>query len=638
MGYESYGIPLNIFKIKLPPVVKRTYYFNQTTQPEIFASNLSRVNNIHFSYSNDLVWVDTPLVQVQILPLEASKYEIDKKEIIENDDRLFTKVFDAYIGKLFQDNGYLKVYSKNIFVNPRPVGSIANGEVSYYLMYLIRTLKLDEKWYLLVAPKLKFLSAKPTVESNLQSVLAFNFKTGKSFRVIEADKNQLKIFVNENIVSVKDLPAYYYSYTSTDAEKYGFLQEIIKIQKEVLPEQLKKLSTLQFLKDAIEISSQTQMANENIIQNFYEIQLKDGTSDRLNDIFKLHPIKTEGSIKIAFFFKSKEQYMKLKQTLTTLFHPNGIFTKAFKNLGIKKLSFLKNPANGSYFFTYDESTFTPSMPFKTNEKVVAIIFLEKFYGNIVPIIRNFPRNFILMPVLEKTILESKAYTINSFAYKIVNFTNERNIMYYLKIEPGTVFVGIDIAHSAMQDSSDIIFSSVDFLGKVLRVAVRKNAKLTEKADERFIESEIIKTIETYKIKYNREPKRIIIFRDGMFLEEISEIEETLKARIEEYALVEIKKNSMYNSHYNLQDKIIKLNETNYIYFPKTYQSQKSVEIKIVKNATKLKNNDIAKQTYLSTLLHHPSPYMTLKLPYPLYINDKISKVGGEWRFYVPYFI
>jgi len=45
---------------------------------------------------------------------------------------------------------------------------------------------------------------------------------------------------------------------------------------------------------------------------------------------------------------------------------------------------------------------------------------------------------------------------------------------------------------------------------------------------------------------------------------------------------------------------------------------------------------IAKTTYLSTKLYHPTPYASLKLPYPLYITDKVGKLPIAWKIYIPY--
>ncbi|WP_448374521.1 protein argonaute [Fervidobacterium sp.] len=637
----NYPFPMNIFKLRVPTRVKRIYYYNPNTKAELFAENLSRVNHLHFFSSNDLVWVELPDMKINIFPLEVAKYELDKKELIENDERLFIKTINSYITKLFLENGYIQFYKKNEFVYPIPAGNILNGQINYHNTYSIRTVKLNDEWYLVILPGFKFFSSTPAINSKARGSLTFNMKTGKTFQVTEIDNDHLKIIVNSNVVEIRDLEAYYFTYTSTDAEGLGIFSEMQKIHKEKLPEELKKLDNLLFLDTVVQLNSRYLARNETIFQNFYFFQFKEGDSNKVNDVFKLHPLHTEEKISFALYFKSKEHAKELRDNVQVLFHPNGTMTKALLNLGIRNIEFLKNPKDGSNVFTYDERTFQPNIvPDISNGKknVVALIFLERFYGNILPIIKNFPQNMILMPVLNKTIIDGKVYTINSFAYKIVNFLSDKTLMYYLKVEPGTLFIGIDLAQDVSRQYSDVISSSVDYLGKVLRIAVRKNLPLTEKADVKFIEDEIGKTIEKFHAKFGMPSKRVILFRDGKFIEEPETIEEILKARVKEYALIEIKKDTLYNSHYNLQDKVVKLSDNVYIYFPKSYLKQKGVEVNIYKNETSQKNDEIAKLTYLSTLLHHPSPYMTIRLPYPLYINDKIGKVGGEWKFYIPYFI
>lgn len=638
---NTYSIPMNLFKLKVPQRVKRLYYYNPNTRPELFAENLSRVNNFRFVPSNDLVWVEVPDVNITILPVEVSKYELDKKEIIEGDEWLFAKTVNAYISKLFIENGYIKVYKRNEFIYPSAAGSLLNQQINYHITYAFRTVKLGNEWYLVILPGFKFFSSTPAVNSKATGSLVFNVKSGKTFQVLEVNSSKLSILYNNNIVEVRDLEAYYFAYTSTDAEKLGILSEMQKLYKEKLQEEIKKLDSLYFLNGVVEAGVRYTAKSNNVFQDFYTFQFKTGVSNKVNDIFKLHPLRTEEHVTFALFFKSLQHADQLKDKIRTLFHPNGYMTKALTNLGIKSIQFLRNPKDGSHVFTYNESNFTPDVvPDIPNgsKNVVALIFLERFYGNIVPIINNFPRNMILIPVLNKTIVESKVYTINSLAYKIVNFLNEDTMMYYLKIEPGTLFVGVDLSHDITESYSDAIFSAVDFLGKVLRIAVKKGMRLTEKADMKFVEEQVQKSIEKYHLKFGSYPKRLIFFRDGRFIESVNKFEDMLSSKVNEYALIEVKKDTLYNSHYNVQDKVIKLSENVYVYFPKSYLRQKGIELNIFTNHTTLSNDEIARLTYLSTLLHHPSPYMNIKLPYPLYINDKISKVGGEWKFYIPYFL
>ncbi|HBT26753.1 MAG TPA: hypothetical protein DEA58_08775, partial [Pseudothermotoga sp.] len=66
---------LNLFEITVPPKVKRLYYYNPETQPEIFAKNMTRINNIRFVHSTDLVWVELPYLQAQVLPEQSSVYK-----------------------------------------------------------------------------------------------------------------------------------------------------------------------------------------------------------------------------------------------------------------------------------------------------------------------------------------------------------------------------------------------------------------------------------------------------------------------------------------------------------------------------------------------------------------------------------
>lgn len=632
---------LNLFPLNISQKVKRIYFYNQNSEPDTFSRNLSRVNHISFITSKDLVWVELPDLNVQLFPIELEKYKI-KEETIENDATLFEKTFYRYIAKLFSENGYIKLSKKNVFIQDSPTPLTSNKEISYYLAYVVKLYNLNSQYYLSIMPKYVFLSTKPVINSTTKTSFVFNKLSGRTFAYISSTDDSLTVSINNQQLTVKLPENYYFNFTSQDAEKYGFSKEIHKIYKEKLPEEIKNTKhSLHFLNTVIDLEKQYKTKPQQIISGINEYQFKDGISTKASDIFKMHPIKNDESIKIALFLSSENQLQELKPTLKELFiGQDGLFIKALKSLNFKKIEFLQNQKTNSSIFFYNPKTFEPreKEQIKTiKEKIYAIIILDYFYGNIVPMIKEFPPNFILLPILKENILKKQIFTINSFAYKILNFT-EKSLPYYIKISPNTLFVGIDLSHDLIERKTSFTISAIDSIGKPIYVSARRNLPLNEKFNVEIFQEEIPKILTRYELKYKRKPERIIIIRDGTYKEQIEDIEEIIKNFSNKYAIVEINKNSTINSFNNLQELLIKLNENTSVYFPKTYHNQTSVEINIIRNHTDITNEELMRTIYKTTIIYHPTPYMTLKLPYPLYITDKIGRLGGEWKFYVPYFI
>lgn len=634
---------LNMFPIKLPIKTKRLYFYNSETNPELFAKNLSRVNKIRFFSSNDLVWVELPMIDTKLVPFEINKYKIDQEEVIENDESLFVKTIYSYISKIFLENGYLKVFRKNIYISPEPLGVFkSNGEIAYYLSYTIKIEKIKDRHHLTILPKFAFLSKNPVTSSNVKTSFVFNKISGKTFPVLSISDDELKILVNNQEITVKNPDNYHYNFSSQEAEKFGILKEIHTLYKEKSFELIKNIPfQLSFLKDVIDFSSQYRVTKEEIISEKITYKFNQGTSEKLSEIFKLGPIKNGRDIKFTFFFSSEGQLKELLPVLKEILNPTtGMFIKALKNLGFSKIEFIKNPKTNSSVFYYEKESLEPldkEIINNIKDRIYAIIILDEYHGNITPLIKNFPQNFILLPVLKKNIINKQIFVINSFAYKALNFTPE-TIPYYVDIEPGTLIIGIDFSNDTINKTSKMIISAVDFIGKVIYIGVRKKLTLDEKIDPDIFSDELLKILNRYRINYKDNPKRIIFIRDGSFRENINDIEETFESQKLKYAFAEIIKDSTINSAQNLQGKLIKLSNEMYTYFPVTYHNQSSILMRIVLNKTDYTNEKIAETIHKSTSLYSPTPYMRLKLPYTLYINDKIGIMGGEWKFYIPYFI
>lgn len=634
---------LNLFPVKINTKVRRAYFYNPGADPEIFAKNLTRVNHIRFQPSKDLVWLETPDISIQLLPFEVYKYKLDKEEVIDGDERLFAKTLYAYIGKLFVENGYSRLHGKNEYIRLNPLFQLSsNQHISCHLSYTVKLYKLNDQHYICLKPKFSFLSSQPALKSQVKGAYVLNLTSGKKFPYLGAHEESITIQANGNEVSVKYPDSYFFNFSTVEAEKLGFLKEVHKIYKDKLKERYNHInSDLSFLKTVVDFGKPYKTQSTQIINSLNEFQFRDGVASKASEIFKLGPIKNENrELKLAVFFSSKDQLKELAPTLKLIFSKDKLLMKALKQLNYTKVSFVPNPVTKKPYFLYDPERLEPlnrAELEKLGEKIYALVILDKYYGNLVPLIANFPSNFILMPILKENILQKQVYVLNSFAYKMLNFTEEA-MPYYVKLPPHTLFIGIDLTHDIVSRKSALIISAVDYIGKPIYVGAKRNLELSEKFDVSSITEHLQRIVHKYEKKFGKPPARVIILRDGTWQEDIKDIASGVRTFIPKLALVEILKNSAINTPLNLQEFVIKLTPDSCVYFPKTYHNQNGVEIRIRLNETDLDNEKLMLTTYKTTVLYHPTPYTTLKLPYPLYITDKVGLVGGEWKLYIPYFV
>ncbi len=230
------------------------------------------------------------------------------------------------------------------------------------------------------------------------------------------------------------------------------------------------------------------------------------------------------------------------------------------------------------------------------------------------------------------------YIIKSYAYKIANFIsgNIPFIVSGMKEHESSLFIGLDISHDFFGRLSSFAISAVDFSGKIIYLKKYKNLELNEKIDVDIFEKEYINSINAYKDKNGESPKEVFILRDGRFIENIDIIKNITGAGDNKYVLIEVNKNSNINSNEDLKDKMMKLDENEYLYFPKTFLNQKGVEVTIKENKTEHKNDKIAFIVMMLTKMYYGSPYTGIRLPYPIHIADKTALTDFEWRLYIPY--
>lgn len=249
-----------------------------------------------------------------------------------------------------------------------------------------------------------------------------------------------------------------------------------------------------------------------------------------------------------------------------------------------------------------------------------------------------PKNLIVLPVLKPKIASDKAYILKSFAYKIINFSQDAQPYELVGLSKSALYMGFDVSHEHQKRQSHYAFSAVDSASQILYLNQVQELPLNERIDLQTLQQDIVRSINAYQTKYKEAPKRILLMRDGLFLEDKDLLKNHLELLDIEYAVVEINKNSEINSESNLKSFLIQLEPARFIYFSQTYNLQKAVEINIVFNKTAFTNEQLAKEIYLTTRLYHPTPYTNLKLPYPLHVTDKVALYKKEWKLYVPYFV
>ncbi|GAB6190129.1 hypothetical protein JCM30566_18720 [Marinitoga arctica] len=637
---------LNLYEIKIPYKVKRLYYFNKENDPKEFSKNLSRVNNIRFNDSNDLVWLEIPDVDFKIIPQQAEKYKIEKNEIIEEkeDPNLFVKSIYKYIKKKFLDNNfYYKKGNNFISINDKfPLDS--NENINAHTTYKVNIHKINDKYYISILPKFTFLSDKTALNSPIKSSYLFNIKSGKSFPYISGLNGVLKIDLGKNGIKEVSFPEnYYFNFNSKEAEKYGFSKEIHKIYKEKLLSGYKKIrQNLYFLEDIIDVNNNYNLSIDKKIFVNIEYEFKKGRSRNVKDVFKYSFYKNEQTINIAFFFSSKKQIYEIQRSLKILFqNKNSIFYQTMQELGFSKVIFLKDQKTNSSVFMYNPETFeiTNRDFFENIEgNVMAIIFLDKYLGNIEPLIQKFPKKLILQPILKEKIEKIQPYIIKSYVYKMGNFISECQpyVIKNLKEKSNTIYIGLDLSHDTYLKKSNLAICAVDNLGNILYLNKHKDLELNEKMNLDIFEKEYIQVLNKYKEKYKNYPENIILLRDGRYLENIEIMKNILNIENIKYSLIEVNKSVNINSYDDLKEWIIKLSENNFIYYPKTYLNQKGVEIKIIENNTDYNNEKILEQVYSLTRVVHPTPYANYRLPYPLHVVNKVALTDLEWKLYIPY--
>ncbi|BBE31743.1 hypothetical protein OSSY52_18840 [Tepiditoga spiralis] len=640
---------LNLFKIIIPKEVKRIYFYKKEISPEIFAKNLKRVNNIKFTYSNDLIWVELPNIKLEIKPKEVMQYKIEKEEVltVQKDEKLFLKMIYSYVQKLFLDNEF---YHKNgnEYISLKDKFELkSNKNIMCHKAYKVKIYKIDDEYYLSINPKFVFLSKLNALESQEKGVYLFNTKSGKTFPYISSIDNKLTIELKNGDLRIVNYPEnYYFNYSSKEAEFLGFSKEIYTINKEKFNIELKEISSkLNFLKDILDIKNKYEIPWDN--RKYLDINyiFKNGTSKNAKDMFKYSFYKNEKDIKILFFFNSEKQFFRARNILKELFsNKNSIFYNSIKQLGFNTISYVKNKETNKSIFFYDEETYEiKDKSFIENlgieDNYIGITFLDNFLGNIELLMNKMPKNIIFQPVLMKNINSMKPFIIKSFVYKLAKFLpgNTPFIINNLKEYKEDLFIGLDMSHDNISKKTHFSITAVENNGNILYLNRIKELQLNEKIKLDLFEKEYINIINKYETKHKKLPKRIFLYRDGIYLENIERIKNIVEYKEIKGTFIEVNKNSNINSTYDLKDNIIKISNEIYVYFPKTMHKQKGIELKIIYNNVKIENEKIAFQGFMLSKLYYSTPYSNIKLPYPIHITNKVALNDLEWKLYIPYF-
>lgn len=632
---------LNLFQITVPSKVKRIYYHNPQTPPEIFAQNLTRVNNIRFTHSSDLVWIELPFLQIQILPEQANIYK-KTEEIIENDEKLFTRTLYTFIRKLFKDNDFIAT-KQNLYILTRTKTQFqSNKNISYFESYQIKIYEINERFYLSINPRFTILSTKSALESEIKSAFLLNTLSGKSFPFVANENGKLIIAINETIQKEVAHPEnYFFNFTSKEAEKLGFSEELYNIYNNKIPSLYEKLPyDLSFLSSVINLTQPFEIKHDQIERIVAFYKFANGNSDDIKKIFQLKPLKNPGTLRMTFLFPEKYKNENIHEPVKKVFASNDSnYRKALFELGFKNIEYLRNPKTNKAVFYYEEKTFDleDKETLSTSDKTYAIVLLEEKQEDLGKLLNRTPKNLVVLPVLVPKIASNKVYILKSFAYKALNFLENAQTYQLLGLSDDALYIGFDLSHDFQKKQSHYALSAVDNNAKVLYINQKRNVQLNEKLELETIEKDIVKSIDRYKSKNRKSPKTLFLIRDGIFLEDMNILRNHLDLLNIDYILIEINKNSNINSQHNLKGMLVKLEPSKYVYFAQTYNLQKAVEINILLNHSKLSNEQIAKEIYLTTRLFHPTPYVNLKLPYPLYITDKVALLVDEWKLYIPYF-
>jgi len=633
-------VELNLFELKLPIKVKRTYYYNPQTEPRLFAKNLGRVNKLRFFHSSDLVWVETVMVDVKLVPKELDNYK-RAEEVIENDEKLFVRTLYSYIGKLFKDNEFIAT-PKNLYVNAKTKTLFqSNPEVSYYEAYQVKIYKLQNKFYLSVNPRYFFLSSKPALESKIKTPYVFNIASGKSFLCRKCEENELVIQVDPHTQKRVDFPQnYYFNFSPSEAEKHGFSKELYSVYSNVS----KLFDRLQidvgFLNQVADLSELYQLPLDKVEPVLVVYRFKNGSSNDPRKIFELGALENPGRMRLTFIFPKYYKEKEIENEVKEVFaNQDSVYYRSLRAMGFVNVTYVRNTKeqNKAKFF-YDESFNIENVDdIAKAGRVFAVVLLEGETPNLPLLLSKLPRNAIAFPIIKEKVLAGPVYIIRSFAYKALNFTEDAKAYELIDLIKNVLFVGFDLSHDHVNRLSHFALSAVDDSAKILYIHHKENLPLNEKAELELLQNSIAQALNRYKLVHGSMPACLLLMRDGIFFEDISYIRNYLDTLGLKYIVVEVNKNSNINGPKDLKGKILELDEKKFVYFATTYNLQKAVEINVVLNNSNLTPRQIAKHVYLSTRLFHPTPYVNLKLPYPLYVTDKVSLLGQLWKLYVPYF-
>ncbi|MCX7812500.1 MAG: hypothetical protein N2250_02440 [Pseudothermotoga sp.] len=628
---------LNLYRIVIPDKVKRIFYYNPESSPEQFARNMSRMNNIRFVHSSDLVWVELPLTNrnVKILPERSSMYK-KKEQIVENDVTLFVKTLYSYIEKLFKDNKFAKA-AQHLYISLATKTPLrTHPEVSYFEAYRIGIHQIDEKFYLSINPRLVFLSTKSALHSTVRSAFLLNIISGRSFPFVCIENGKLVIQINEHFQKEVSQPEnYFFNFSPKEMEKLKISKEIYELYTNKIPSLFKKLPTeLKFLEELIDVKKPYSL-KQGSIKNFGIVyQFAKGKSNQVRDVFQFGWRVKPSRLRIVLLLPDKLSKEQRQQLIDKLISDNSIYMKTLRSIVPNVQSF------ETVEFLYREE----DLELLDSEKLgalpngtVVIVLLSKTYNGLGKFLKKFPKNLIVLPILVSKIVENQVYVLKSFAYKTINFVPGSQPYYLSGLSNGALYTGFDLSHDHHKRRSDYAFAAVDSKGKILYIDQELNLKLDERLDMNLLLKNIARSIDLYTLSNGVPPRILFLIRDGLFIEDTTELKNHLDILKVDYVIVEINKNSNINSSMNLKGKLIELQKNKYIYFADTYNLQRGVEINIHTNRSNLSEEQIAYEIYLTTRLFHPTPYVNLKLPYPIYIVDKVSLLKDEWKLYIPYF-
>ncbi|MDN5338832.1 MAG: hypothetical protein PWQ20_1902 [Thermotogaceae bacterium] len=637
---------LNFYKLKVQsPKIKRLYFYNPNLSPELFARNLRRANNLHFKYSKDLVWIELPEYDIRLTPKYVYKM-LKETEIVE-DEELFVKTIYGFISKLFKDNNFVRIrQNEYISLTDKFPVEIENkniaDEVSWHVTYKVKLYKIDGTYLLTINPGFCFLSTKNALEAKIKGAFVLNIISGRTFPYKSGKDGKLIIEINEAVSKEVQQPEnYFFNYSMVEAKNKDFSEELPKIYKTKFREIFENMNEkLHFLEPILDIKKPFEIPKEHILTIKPEYEFRFGVSQKIKDIFTLRPYDNSERIKLAFLFKNNERFKKYEGFIRKFFgNKKASFYELLSQLDFKGFDFLRNPKTKRVPFFYEDEDFKEIIgQFSKDEKVYSIIILEPS-DDLHEILEKIPDNFISLPILKLNLLKGfkyKPYIIRSFVYKFINFAPEAQPYILRGLSNNTLYFGFDTSHSRDKRKSNAAFAGVDNLGKVIYINKQINLDLNEKLDEKIIIENCVKAINRYKEKRNVFPENVFVIRDGIFREEVDLIMNNLSFKNIKTVFVEINKNCNINSSEIIKGNLIKLTNDTYAYFHESYNHQKGVEIKILANNTNKSNSEIAKEIYLTTRLFHQTPYTNLKLPFPLYITDKVS-LNDLWKLYIPYF-